>query len=74
MPPDSVEQVIQTIADFAELPLDSSRVATIAPILAAWIKDANALSLKMRSSEFLHVAPITGFLQTVNHGEVSNEQ
>ncbi|APR37232.1 hypothetical protein BTO02_19560 [Paraburkholderia sp. SOS3] len=66
----NVDQLVKTIAQASDLPLDGSRTAAISPILGVWLKDANALSAKMSAPEFAHVTPITGILQTVNHGEV----
>ncbi|SAL81219.1 hypothetical protein AWB74_05895 [Caballeronia arvi] len=70
----SVEQLVVTTAEHSNLPLEEGRVAVISEILAVWLKDANALSAKMSAPEFAHVSPITGFLQTAVHGEVSHEQ
>ncbi|BBQ02399.1 hypothetical protein BSFA1_75270 (plasmid) [Burkholderia sp. SFA1] len=69
----SVEQLIATTAEHSNLPLEQGRVAIISEILAAWLRDANALSAKMSAPEFAHVTPITGFLQTAVHGEVTHE-
>jgi hypothetical protein len=74
MPDASVEQLVRTIAEHSNLPLEHGRVAAVSQVLEVWLKDANALSAKMSAPEFAQVSPITGFLQTVVHGEVSHEQ
>ena len=66
----SVDQLVKTIAETADLPLEENRVTAVSQILGVWLKDANALSAMMRRPEFAHVTPITGILQTANHGEV----
>ncbi|CDY74676.1 hypothetical protein BGLT_03618 [Caballeronia glathei] len=74
MPNSSVEQLVRTTAEHSNLPLEDGRVAAVSQVLEVWLKDANALSAKMSAPEFAQVSPITGFLQTVVHGEVSHEQ
>ena len=68
-PSDAV--LVQALAHHAALPLGSDRIEPVSQILNAWIKDANALSLKMSSPKYMDLAPITGLLQVVNHGEVA---
>ncbi len=63
--------MIEVLARHAALPLGSDRIEPVSQILNAWIKDANALSAKMSSPKYMDLAPITGILQVVNHGEVA---
>lgn len=74
MPNSSVEQLVRITAEHSNLPLEKGRVAAVCQIFEVWLRDANALSAKMSAPEFAQVSPITGFLQTVVHGEVSHEQ
>ncbi len=68
-PSDAV--LVQVLAHHAALPLGSDRIEPVSEILNAWIKDANALSAKMSSPHYMEVAPVTGILQIVHHGEVA---
>jgi len=68
----NVEERVRTMAKAADLPLEDHRITEIAQILGPWLIAANALSAKMSAPELAQVTPITGILQTVNHGEVSH--
>lgn len=65
---------VQALADHAALPLAPERLGPVADVLMAWIDGANALSEKMSAPRFAAVTPITGLLQTVQHGEVADER
>jgi hypothetical protein len=67
-----VDELVKTMAEATNLPLEQGRVTAISQILGVWLNDANALSAKMSAPEFAQVTPMTGILQTVNHGEVSH--
>lgn len=55
--PDAVRQ----LAVYADLPLAPGREAVVAPVLRAWLADANALSRKMSAPEHWTLAPVTIF-------------
>jgi len=55
----------RALADYAELPLGADREAVVAPILEAWVKDANALSRKMSAEQYIHLVPATVFAHPV---------
>lgn len=54
---------IVSLARSAGLPLTEDRAARLQPDLAAWLRDARALSRKM--SEFRDVSPIVSFTHDV---------
>ena len=53
--------MVRALAAMAELPLAEGRESTIAPILNAWVKDANELSRKMSAAQHWTVTPATIF-------------
>ncbi len=55
--PDAVRE----LAGYADLPLAPGREAAVAPVLRAWLEDANALSRKMSAPEYWTLAPVTVF-------------
>ena len=59
---------VQRLAAHADLPLTPDRLAAVGPLLAAWTRDANALSAKMRAPQYAEVTPITGLLQAFPFG------
>jgi hypothetical protein len=65
---------VEALAEHAALPLDASRLQPVAQVLMAWIDGANALSAKMSAPRFAAVTPIVGLLQTIQHGEVTDER
>jgi hypothetical protein len=54
-------RAVRDMAAYADLPLAAGREAAIAPVLQAWLLDANALSRKMSAPEYLAIAPVTVF-------------
>ena len=52
---------VRALAVHADLPLAKGRDARIAPVLGAWLVDANALSRKMSAPEYWTLAPVTIF-------------
>ena len=54
--------MVRALAGMAELPLAQGRESTIAPILDAWVKDANELSRKMGAAQHWTIAPATIFI------------
>ena len=54
---------IVSLARSAGLPLTEDRAARLQPDLAAWLRDARALSQKM--SEFRDVSPVVSFTHDV---------
>jgi hypothetical protein len=69
-----MDELVKTLADASDLPLEDGRARAISQILEVWLNAANALSAKMSAPEFAHITPITGILQTVTHGEVSHDK
>lgn len=69
--PPSDAVLVKVLANHAALPLGSDRIEPVSQILNAWIKDANVLSAKMSAPRYRDLAPITGILQVVQHGEIS---
>lgn len=53
--------VVQEIAAFAALPLSTGRHSAVAPVLDAWLRDANALSAKMSEPAYRGLVPATVF-------------
>jgi hypothetical protein len=68
----NVEERVKVLAAVADLPLEDHRISAISQILGRWLTAANVLSAKMSAPGLAQVTPITGILQTVNHGEVSH--
>ena len=62
--------VVETLAQFADLPLTEARREAVRAVLASWISDANALSLKMSAAEYQALVPATVF----THPAVANEE
>lgn len=52
---------VRDLAAYAGLPLASGREAAVAPVLRAWLADANALSRKMSAPEHTALTPVTIF-------------
>lgn len=57
----AARQAVRELARHAGLPLAAGREEAIAPVLQAWLLDANALSRKMSAPEHWTVAPATIF-------------
>src|SRR5690606_170036 len=63
-------EAVRALAVHAGLPLAPGREAMVAPVLNAWLADANALSRKMSAPEHWTLAPVTIFSQpAVEDGE-----
>jgi hypothetical protein len=54
--------MVRALAGIAELPLAPGRESTIAPILDAWVRDANELSRKMSAAQHWTLTPATLFV------------
>jgi hypothetical protein len=54
-------QWVKLLATHAALPLGEGREAAIAPVLGAWLRDANALSAKMSAHDLRDVVPAIVF-------------
>lgn len=54
-------ELVSRLARLAALPLDADRAALIAPLLDAWLRDANALSAKMSAPAHQQLVPATVF-------------
>jgi hypothetical protein len=52
---------VRLLAGYADLPLAPGREAAVAPLLRAWLADADALSRKMSAAEHWTLAPVTIF-------------
>jgi len=63
VPPELVAQ----LGHYAALPLSKERLAVVAPLLDAWLKDANQLSEKMSATEYQALVPATVFAHPGNH-------
>lgn len=50
---------VEALAAHAGLPLAPGRAAVIAPVLDAWVADANALSRKMSEERCRLLVPVT---------------
>lgn len=50
---------VRTLAATADLPLEETRLASVAELLSAWLPAANELSRKMSAEEYLELTPIT---------------
>lgn len=61
---------VKGLAQFAALPLGAGREAAIAPVLDAWLRDANALSAKMSAHELRDLVPATVF----THPDASDKE
>ena len=57
---------VRALADYAALPLAPGREALLAPVLQAWVDDANALSRKMSAPEYWTLMPATVFSHPVD--------
>ena len=66
--------LVEMLASHADLPLAADRITPVATLLAAWIKDANALSAKMRQPKYAHVVPMNSIPPAASHGDMANEQ
>ena len=53
--------LVRRLTQYADLPLAPERASVVAPILDAWIADAEALSRKMSAAEYQALAPATIF-------------
>jgi hypothetical protein len=60
-------ELVRRLAQFVSLPLTPGREAVIAPLLDAWLKDANALSEKMSDAAHQSLLPATVFSHTDSH-------
>ena len=66
----AVRQAVRQLARHADLPLAAGREEAIAPVLQAWLLDANALSRKMSAPEYRTLAPATILIHpTAEDGE-----
>jgi hypothetical protein len=54
-------ELVRSLARYAELPLAAGRESVVAPLLDAWLRDANALSAKMSQPECRTLVPATVF-------------
>ncbi len=54
-----MREAVRELARHADLPLAAGREEAIAPVLQAWLLDANALSRKMSAPEYRTLAPAT---------------
>jgi hypothetical protein len=60
-------ELARRLAQFVNLPLTPGREAVIAPLLDAWLKDANALSKKMSDATHQSLLPATVFSHIDTH-------
>jgi hypothetical protein len=54
-------EAVRALAAYAGLPLAPGREAAVAPVLRAWLADANALSRKMSAPDHRTLTPVTIF-------------
>jgi hypothetical protein len=57
--------IVRQLAAVAALPLAAGREAVIAPLLNAWLADANELSAKMSAPAHQALVPVTVFSHPV---------
>ena len=55
-------ELVRSLAGHAALPLAAGREGVIAPLLDAWLRDANALSRKMSEPACQTLVPATVFV------------
>ena len=60
-------ELVAQLGHFALLPLSKERLAVVAPLLDAWLKDANQLSEKMASADYQALVPATIFAHPGTH-------
>jgi len=60
-------ELVAQLGHYAALPLTKERLAVVAPLLDAWLKDANQLSEKMASADYQALVPATVFAHPGNH-------
>ncbi len=60
-------ELVGQLWQHAVLPLSKERGAVVAPLLAAWLKDANQLSEKMASADYQALVPATIFAHPGTH-------
>lgn len=60
-------ELVAQLGHFAALPLSKERLSVIAPLLDAWLKDANQLSEKMSAAPHQALVPATVFTHPGHH-------
>ncbi len=60
-------ELVDQLGHFAALPLSKERLSVVAPLLDAWLKDANQLSEKMSAAQHQTLVPATVFTHPGNH-------
>jgi hypothetical protein len=62
------EGTVRELAEAADLPLDSARLALVAPQLVVWLAAANELSRKLSAEEHRGLLPVTLFRHPAAEG------
>ncbi len=60
-------ELVAQLGHFGALPLSKERLSVVAPLLDAWLKDANQLSEKMSAAQHQTLVPATVFTHPGNH-------